>query len=194
VLELVHGDLYGKILPLTPMGNQYFLLMVDDKSRFMFIALLPSKDQALEAIKDFHLRAEVETKSRLGGLRTDHGREFNSASFLEYYRDQGMQKQLMTAYSPQQNGVVEHHNAPVVGAARSMLKAKGLLNWFWGEAVLPTVYVLNKTLTKSIDGATPFEVCYGKKPSVHHLRVFGALHMLGIQDPIYQSLKIMVRR
>jgi hypothetical protein len=92
VLELVHGDLCGKISPPTLASNQYFLLMVDDKSRFMAIALLPSKDRAPEAIKDFQLRAEAETKQRLGGLHTDHGGEFNSVRFLEYCRDQGVQK------------------------------------------------------------------------------------------------------
>jgi hypothetical protein len=35
---------------------------------------------------------------------------------------------LTAAYSPQQNGVVEKRNATVVGAARSMLKAKGMPN------------------------------------------------------------------
>jgi hypothetical protein len=38
----------------------------------------------------------------------------------------------MTMYSPQQNGVVERRNAMVVGAARSMLKQKGLPDWFGG--------------------------------------------------------------
>jgi hypothetical protein len=38
VLELVHGDICGKIAPATPSGNQYFLLLVDDRSRFTWIA------------------------------------------------------------------------------------------------------------------------------------------------------------
>jgi hypothetical protein len=71
--------------------------------------------------------------------------------------------------------VVECHNATIIGTTRSMLKAKGLSNWFWGEAVLDAVYILNRTPTKSIDGAIPFVVWYGKKPSVHHLRVFGCI-------------------
>jgi hypothetical protein len=45
-LELVHGDLCGKITPPTLAGNEYFLLMVDDRSRFMSIVLLKSKSQA----------------------------------------------------------------------------------------------------------------------------------------------------
>ena len=34
-LELVHGDLCGQITPPTPGGKSFFLLIVDDYSRFM---------------------------------------------------------------------------------------------------------------------------------------------------------------
>ena len=42
VLELVHGDLCGPITPATPAGNKYFLLIVDDFSRYMWIVSQPS--------------------------------------------------------------------------------------------------------------------------------------------------------
>jgi hypothetical protein len=84
VLELIHGDLCGKICPPTLAGNNYFLLMVDDRSGYMSVVLLPSKDRAPNAIQKFQLKAEAETGKRLGCLRTNRGGEFNSASFLEY--------------------------------------------------------------------------------------------------------------
>ena len=34
-LELVHGDLCGPITPVTLGGRKYFILLVDDRSRFM---------------------------------------------------------------------------------------------------------------------------------------------------------------
>jgi hypothetical protein len=73
VLVLVHGDLCGKITPPTPAGNQYFLLLVDDRSRFMSAILLLSKDQAPDAIKCFQFRAEPEIGKKLGELGTDRG-------------------------------------------------------------------------------------------------------------------------
>jgi hypothetical protein len=78
-------------------------------------------------------------------------------------------------YSPQQNGVIERRNRTVVATARSMLKAKGLPGWFWGEAVNAAVYVLNMCQTKSVDGMTLFEAWHGRKPAVHHLRTFGCI-------------------
>jgi hypothetical protein len=44
----------------------------------------------------------------------------------------------------------------VVGAARSMLKEKGLSGWFWGEAVLTAVYLLNRVPYKANVDRTPF--------------------------------------
>jgi hypothetical protein len=39
-LELVHGDLCGPVTPATPSGNTYFLLLVDDRSPYMWLVLL----------------------------------------------------------------------------------------------------------------------------------------------------------
>jgi hypothetical protein len=51
-LELVHSDLYGPISPATPRGNKYFLLLVHDLSRYMWVDMIPSKGHAAAAIKD----------------------------------------------------------------------------------------------------------------------------------------------
>jgi hypothetical protein len=51
-LELVHDDLCGPISSATPRGNKYFLLLVDNLSRNMWVAAIPSKDRAVAAIKD----------------------------------------------------------------------------------------------------------------------------------------------
>ena len=36
-LELVYGDLCGPIMPATNGGRRYFLLLVDDCSRYMWL-------------------------------------------------------------------------------------------------------------------------------------------------------------
>ena len=48
----------GPITPETLSGNKYFLLLVDDRSRFMWLTVLPSKDRAAAAIREFQARAE----------------------------------------------------------------------------------------------------------------------------------------
>lgn len=58
-LELVHADLCGQITPKSLGGASYFLLVVDDYSRYMWVELLKTKDQALECFKKIKTRAEV---------------------------------------------------------------------------------------------------------------------------------------
>jgi hypothetical protein len=52
-LELVHGDLYGPVTPRTPGGKRYFFLLVDNASRYMWLVLLATKDEALAAFTTF---------------------------------------------------------------------------------------------------------------------------------------------
>ena len=47
-LELIHGDLYGPITPATNGGRRYFLLLMDDCSRYIWLQLLTSKDEATD--------------------------------------------------------------------------------------------------------------------------------------------------
>ena len=109
-----------------PDGRKYFILLVDDCSRYMWLQLLASRTKAAEVVKKFKARAEAESGKRLRVLRTDRGGEFTSMEFAAYCADQGMVRHHTAPYSPQQNGVVERRNQTVVGMARSMMKAKSM--------------------------------------------------------------------
>ncbi|WVZ95085.1 LOW QUALITY PROTEIN: hypothetical protein U9M48_040890 [Paspalum notatum var. saurae] len=188
-LELVHGDLCGPIKPAMHGGRRYFLLLVDDSSCFMWLWLLTAKDQAAEAIKEIKARAEMETGKKLKALRTDRGGEFNSEEFAHYCAGEGVGHHLTAPYSPQQNGIIERRNQTVVGMARSMLKAKGMPAAFWGEAVSTTVYILNRSPTKSLENKTPFEAWHGRKPDVAHLRTFGCVGHVKVTRPNLAKLE-----
>jgi transposase InsO family protein len=131
-LELVHGDLCGPISPVMPRGNKYFLLLVDDLSRYMWVAVIPSKDHAATAIKDIQAWVEGESSLKLKALRTDRGGEFTMIEFMDYCVAEGTHRQHTTSYNPQQNDFIDCQNGMVVATTRSMLKAKGLPRWFWG--------------------------------------------------------------
>ena len=59
--------------------------------------------------------------------------------------------------------------------ARSMLKAKGMPNYFWAEAVTCAVYLINKSPTQSVPNTTLIEAWSGFKPNVQHLKVFRSI-------------------
>ena len=106
-LELVHADLCGQISPPTPGGKSYFLLVVDDMSRYMWLELQATKDEAFVCFKKIKAAAEMESGRRLKAFRTDCGGEFNSGVFVTFCNDNGIKHNRTTPYTPQQNGVVE---------------------------------------------------------------------------------------
>lgn len=156
-LELVHGDLCGPITPATPSGNRYFLLIVDDHSRYMWVEMLRTKDEAFRFFRKIKALAENERDVKLKAFRTDRGGEFNSIEFSDYCDEHGIKRYTTAPYSPQQNGVVEHRNQTTVEMARSLLKSMHVPAVFWGEAVKTTVHILNRAPTQSLDGTTPYE-------------------------------------
>lgn len=117
MLDLVHGDLCGPIIPVMHGGRRYSLLLVNNYSRFMWLQLLASKDEAAAAIKGFQARAEAKLQKKLRVLRTDRGGEFTLVEFSKYCSDSGVAHHLTAHYSPQQNGVVERQNQTDIGMA-----------------------------------------------------------------------------
>jgi hypothetical protein len=58
-LDMFHADLCGQIKPNTLGGKNYFLLLVDDYFRFMWIELLATKDEAFKCFKRVKALAET---------------------------------------------------------------------------------------------------------------------------------------
>lgn len=178
VLQLVHVDLCGPIQPSTSAGNKYFMLLVDDFSRAMWVFMLKQKDEALDMFKKFRALVEDGDEKKIRVLRSDRGGEFSSKEFVNYCEQSGITRHYTAPYSPQQNGVVERRNRTVVEMARGLLKEMGLPAEFWGEAVRHAVYLLNRLPTRALSGQTPYEAWTKVKPNISHIRVFGCIaHM-----------------
>jgi hypothetical protein len=65
---------------------------VDDLSRYMWVAVIPSKDRGVAAIKDIQARAEGESDLKLKALHTDCGGEFTATEFAEYCAVESMHR------------------------------------------------------------------------------------------------------
>lgn len=75
-LKIVHIDLCGPISPATVGGNKYFMLVVDDCTRFTYVYMLKSKDQAVDAFVRYKAEAENASGNKLKMLRSDRGENF----------------------------------------------------------------------------------------------------------------------
>jgi transposase InsO family protein len=118
----MHGDLCGPVTPVTLGGRCYFLLLIDDLSRYMWVVVLGSKGEAVNAIRRAQADVEAECGRKLRVLHTDNDDKFTATEFTSYCADEGVQRHYSTSYSPQQNDVTERRNQMVVGMAHALLK------------------------------------------------------------------------
>ena len=67
-LELVHSDLCEMNGVLTKGEKRYFMMLVDDSTRFCYVYLLKSKDKAFHHLKSIKLKKKTNLRERLSGL------------------------------------------------------------------------------------------------------------------------------
>ena len=89
-LELVHMDLCVTMKVRSRGGYLYIFVLLDDYSRYVWPIFLRSKD---ETFREFNTLIE-KTLNKLGtnlvAIRTDHGTEFDNASFMEFCESNGI--------------------------------------------------------------------------------------------------------
>jgi transposase InsO family protein len=132
--------------------------------------------------KRYKACVEKETGAYLKCLRTDRGGEFNSNEFEEFCKENGITRQLTTAYTPQQNGVAERKNRTAMNLVQCILTDKQVPQVFWPEAVRWCMHVLNRSPTLAVQHSTPEEAWSGMKPTVEYFRVFGCLAHVHVPD------------
>nr|GEW03870.1 retrovirus-related Pol polyprotein from transposon TNT 1-94 [Tanacetum cinerariifolium] len=125
VLELIHADLYGPMKSESLAGSKYFLLFIDDHSRMSWVYFLKQKSESLECFKKFKAMVEKQSGKNVKVLRTDQGGKFLFMEFTAFCEEEGIKRELIAPYTPEQNGIAERKNRTVVEMARSMMKGKG---------------------------------------------------------------------
>ena len=106
----------------------------------MWINLIKYKSKAFECFKNLKSLIENEKDSKIKCLRMDRGGEFTSKDFDKFCKEHGIERELSTARTPQQNGVVERRNQTIQEMARSMLLAV-ICNQNFGEKQLEPQFI-----------------------------------------------------
>jgi hypothetical protein len=106
-------------------------------------------------------------------IRSDNGTDFRNASFDEFCLEHGIDQHFSAPRVPQQNGVMERKNCTLVEMTRMMLDEHRTPRHFWADAISTTCCISNQIFLRLILHLTPFELCFGRKHSISHVRPFG---------------------
>lgn len=173
-LDCIVTDLCGPFDVLTIGGNKYFITFTDLYSDYVEVALLKSKNEAFEKIKDFFAKSKTQYGKVPKVIRFDRGGEFCNGRVEDLMRDYGTKIQTTVGYAPEQNGLAEKENQTLVESLRAMLKSSKLPQSLWGEALHETVYNLNRVPCAKGKGKSPYELFHGKPANLDDFHEFGA--------------------
>jgi hypothetical protein len=106
-LHVLHADLWGPAPIQSYNGFRYYLVIVDDYTKFCWVYLLKNKSDTFTTFQQFKAMAEKHYNSSIHFLRTDYGGEFTSTAFNSYCANSGIIHHLTCPHTPQQNGAAE---------------------------------------------------------------------------------------
>ena len=142
-LDMIHSDIHDSKFAPRRGDDKYFITFFDDSTKYCYVYLLKSKDEALEKFILYKTEVENQLRGKIKLIRSDHGGEYVTP-VGEYCVQHGIRHEVTPPYSPQSNGVTERKNRTLKEMMNAMLISFRLPHNMWGEAILSANYLLNK--------------------------------------------------
>nr|XP_016498339.1 PREDICTED: uncharacterized protein LOC107817075 [Nicotiana tabacum] len=159
-------DVWGPYRIPTHDNKRYFLTLVDDYSKYIWIFLLTTKADTIVALKNFLAIVKNQFRTSVKCLRTDNDTKFMNDQVTSLLQNLGILHQSSCVYTPQQNEAVERRHRSILDMARVLRFHAYVPLRFWGECVSTAVYLLNRLPIVLLQGKTPFEALYQKGPPI----------------------------
>ena len=169
-------------------GSRYFVIFVDDFSRYTWVFLMKSCSELLDIYRTFAKMVETQFSKHIKAFHSDNALEYTQNDFQAILKHYGTVPHLSCPGTSQQNGCAECKLRHILDIVRALLLSTFLPTPFWGEATITAVYTINRLPTPILDNCTPYKSLFGSVPSYHHLRVFGSACFVLLQP--YERTKL----
>ncbi|CAI7895877.1 unnamed protein product [Closterium sp. NIES-53] len=179
-LQTLHMDVWGPARARGQGHERYFLLVVDDYSRYTTVFPLRSKGDVSEVLIDWIRAARLQLRESFGSdfpvlrLHSDRGGEFSSARLGAFCRARGIRQTFTLPASPQKNGIAERRIGMVMDVARTSMIHAAAPHFLWPFAVQYAVHQLNLQPRVSVPETSPTLRWTGKVGNASAFWVWGS--------------------
>nr|GFD25963.1 putative ribonuclease H-like domain-containing protein [Tanacetum cinerariifolium] len=139
-------DLFGPTFVKSRNKKSYYLVIIDDYSRFTWVFFLATKDETSPILKTYITGLENQLSLKVKVIRSDNGTEFKNIDLNQFCGMKEIKREFSVPRTPQQNSIGERKNRTLIEAARTMLADSLLSIPFWAETVNTACYVQNRVL------------------------------------------------
>ncbi|CAI7893286.1 unnamed protein product [Closterium sp. NIES-53] len=160
--------------------ERYFLLVVDDYTRYTTVFLLRSKGQVVDVLIPWICAVRLQLRKRFRQdlpvlrLHSDRGGEFSSDLLWEICRGEGILQTFTLPDSPQQNGIAERRIGLVMEVARTSMIHAAAPHFPWPFAVWYAAHQLNFWPRVSLPETSPTLRWTGDVGDASVFRVWGS--------------------
>ncbi|CAI7821538.1 unnamed protein product [Closterium sp. NIES-53] len=179
-LQTLHMDVWGPTRVRGQGHERYFLLVVDDYSRYTTFFPLRSKGEVTEVLIDWIRVARLQLRERFGSdfpvlrLHFDKGGEFSSNLLRAFCRAEGIRQTFTLPASPQKNGIAERRIGMVMDVARTSMIHAAAPHFVWPFAVQYAAHQINLQPRVSMPETSPTLRWTGKVGDASAFRVWGS--------------------
>ncbi|CAI7873465.1 unnamed protein product [Closterium sp. NIES-54] len=179
-LQTLHMDVWGPARVRGQGHERYFLLVVDDYSRYTTVFPLRSKGEVTEVLIDWIRGARRQLSESFSSdlpvlrLHSDRGGEFSSDLLRAFCRLEGIHQTFTLPASPQQNGIAERRIGMVMDVARTSMIHAAAPHILWPFAVQYAAHQIKLQPRVSLPETTPTLRWTGKVGDASAFRVWGS--------------------
>ena len=173
MLDLIHYDIWGPSPIKSNLGFVYYVLFIDDYSRFTWLYPLKLKSDFYDTFIQFQNFVENQYSTHIKIFQSDDGAVFTSNCFKAHLHTSGIHHQLSCPYAPAQNGRAERKHRHVTEISLALLFHSHTSPYFWIDAFSTAAYIINRLPTPLLGGKSPFELLYGSPPNYENFHPFG---------------------
>ncbi|CAI7874873.1 unnamed protein product [Closterium sp. NIES-54] len=179
-LQTLHMDVWGPARVRGQGHERYFLLVVDDYSRYTTVFPLRRKGEVTEVLIDWIRAAPRQLSESFGSdlpilrLHSDRGGDFSSDLLRAFCRAEGIHQTFTLPASPQENGIAERRIGMVIDVTRTSMIHAAAPHFLWPFAVQYTEHQINLQPRVSVPETTPTLRWTGKVGDASAFRVWGS--------------------
>ncbi|CAI7773554.1 unnamed protein product, partial [Closterium sp. NIES-53] len=179
-LQTLHLDVWGPARVRGQGLERYFLLVVDDYTRYTTVFPLQRKGDVPDALIPWIRATRLQLRERFQSdfpvlrLHSDRGGEFSSDLLAAFCAEHGIRQTFTLPASPQLNGVAERRIALVMEVARTSMIHVAAPHFLWSFAVRYAAHQLNLWPRVSLPETSPTLLWTGKVGDASCFRVWGA--------------------
>ena len=165
-LYRIHSDVWGPTPQSSLKGHRYFVIFVDEASRYTWTYLLATKSGVTSIVRHFCNMVNTQFGRGIQRFWSDNEHDFVNAELASFFADQGILHETSCVATPEQNGMAERCIEYVTSTARTLLLNYHVPWSYWGEAIFTSTHLVNRLPSQTLVFTSPIDRLHAAFPSI----------------------------